>query len=354
VFAPDPDVIAVRPGEEIDARAVGRWLEGKLAGASGTPEIFQFPGGHANLTYLVRYPAATYVLRRPPHGDLPAGAHDMGREYRALSSLWRAFPQAPRAFLYCEDAGVIGAPFFVMERRCGIVVRRDVPPQFGAGNDPVANRKLSEVIIDTLAAFHAVDPVAAGLETLGRPDGFLARQVKGWKDRWERAKTKENAVADAVARWLGDAMPASPPATLVHNDWRLDNMAVDPDDPGRCVAVFDWDMCTLGDPLTDIGTLLSSWIQPGEQYEFLSVMPSRTPGFMTRDQAIARYGERSGRDVGKMPYYYVFGLFKMAVVVQQLYFRWHKGQTKDERMSGGERVAEGLMELAHAHLEKHA
>ena len=351
---PDPDVIAPRPGEELDAAVVGRHLEGRMPGAVGTPEIWQFPGGHANLTYLVHYPTADYVLRRGPHGDVAAGAHDMGREYRVLSVLYRQFPLAPRAYVYCEDASVIGARFFVMERRRAIVVRRDVPPEFGGGEDPVRNRKLSEVLIDTLADFHAVDPVAAGLEGLGKPDGYLRRQVKGWSDRWNRAKTKELRSADEVVRWLADHEPPAPRPTLVHNDWRLDNMAVDAADPGRCVAVYDWDMCTVGDPFTDVGTLLSSWYEPGEPYDFLSPMPSRVPGFLTRAEAIERYGTRSGRDVSVMPYYYVFGLFKMAGIVQQLYFRWHQGQTQDARMAGGEAVAEGLIDLAHAHMTQHA
>jgi aminoglycoside phosphotransferase (APT) family kinase protein len=233
------------------------------------------------------------------------------------------------------------------------VVRKDVPPEFGGGNDPIAMRKLSEVLIDTLADLHAVDPKAAGLDGLGKPEGYLARQVRGWTDRWNRAKTKELATADEVAAWLVSHMPASPPPSLVHNDWRLDNMAVTADDPGRCVAVYDWDMCTVGDPFTDVGTLLSSWFEPGEPYDFLSPMPSRAPGFMTRAEAIERYGRRSGRDVSRMPYYYVFGLFKMAGIVQQLYFRWKQGQTKDARMAGGEAVAEGLVGLAHEHLTRH-
>jgi aminoglycoside phosphotransferase (APT) family kinase protein len=351
--APDPDVIAVRPGEEVDAGAVGAYLAGKIPGVRGTPEIWQFPGGHANLTYLIHYPGGVdYVLRRPPPGDLPASAHDMGREYRVLSVLHRAFAAAPRAYVYCEDRSVIGAPFFVMERRRGTVVRREVPPQFGGGTDRDANRKLSEAVIDTLAAFHAVDPQAAGLETLGKPEGYLQRQVKGWTDRWERARTKDVAAAPEVIRWLNERMPPSPPPTLVHNDWRLDNMAVADDDPGRCVAVYDWDMCTVGDPFTDVGTLLSSWFEEGEQYAFLASMPSRVPGFMTRRQAIERYAAKSGRDVSRMPYYYVFGLFKMAGVVQQLYYRWHKGQTRDDRMAGGEAVAEGLIGLAHDHMRE--
>jgi aminoglycoside phosphotransferase (APT) family kinase protein len=349
--APDPDVIPVRPGEEVDADAVGAYLAGKIPGASGTPQMWQFPGGHANLTYLLHYPGGgDYVLRRPPPGDLPASAHDMGREYRVLSVLHRAFAAAPRAYVYCEDRSVIGVPFFVMERRRGTVVRREVPPQFGGGADRDANRKLSEAVIDTLAAFHTVDPKAAGLESLGKPEGYLQRQVKGWTDRWERARTKDVPAAPVVVGWLGEHMPPSPPPTLVHNDWRLDNMAVAVDDPGRCVAVYDWDMCTVGDPFTDLGTLLSSWIEAGEEYAFLASMPSRVPGFMTRAEAIARYAAESGRDVGRMPYYYVFGLFKMAVVVQQLYYRWHKGQTRDDRMAGGEAAAEGLIDLARANM----
>ncbi len=346
--APDPDVVPVRPGEELDAVAVGRWLAGKVPGAGGTPGIWQFPGGHANLTYLIHYPTVSYVLRRPPHGDIPASAHDMGREYRVLSVLYRGFPAAPRAFVYCDDASVIGAPFFVMERRHGVVVRKEVPPEFGGGADPAQTRKLSQVMVDTLAAFHAVDYEAIGLGTLGKPDGFLARQVKGWTDRWVRAKTQELAEADDVVRWLVEHMPPSPSPTLVHNDWRLDNMAVAADDPGRAVAVYDWDMCTLGDPLTDLGTLLASWYEPGEPYAFIAAMPSQSPGFMTRAEAVARYAERSGRDVSRMPYYYAFGLFKMAVVVQQLYYRWQQGQTKDDRMSGGESVATGMIRLAAA------
>jgi aminoglycoside phosphotransferase (APT) family kinase protein len=275
----------------------------------------------------------------------------MGREYRVLSALWRAYPPAPRAFLFCEDKSIVGAPFFVMERRIGTVVRRDVPPEFGGGEDRVANPKHSEVVVDTLADFHAVDEVAAGLAELGKPDGYLHRQVSGWTQRWEKAKTREMPAAPEVIAWLEAEMPPSPPPTLVHNDWRLDNMAVAADDPGRCVAVYDWDMCTRGDPFTDVGTVLASWFEAGEEYQFLASVPSRVPGFMTRKEAVERYGARSGRDVSRMPYYYVFGLFKMGVVVQQLYYRWHQGQTKDDRMAMGDQVAEGLFNLARSKMQ---
>lgn len=345
---PDPDVIPVRPGEELDTVAVGAYLEGRIPGATGAPGIWQFPGGHANLTYLVHYPTADYVLRRPPPGDLPASAHDMGREYRVLSTLYRAFSPAPRAFVSCEDRSVIGAPFFVMERRHGVVVRREVPARFGGGQDRAANRKLSEVIVDTLAAFHAVEPAAAGLETLGKPGGYLARQVKGWTERWERARTKDVPIAAEVIRWLNDAMPSGSPATLVHNDWRLDNMAVAADDPGRCVAVYDWDMCTVGDPLADLGPLLAVWFEAGEELTGLAPMPSQVPGFLTREEALQRYAERSGRDVSRINWYIVFGTYKVGVVLQQIYHRYHIGATKDERFAMFGAFAESLFQLAAA------
>ncbi len=341
-----------REGEQLDPRALAPRLEGKLPGAHGVPEVWQFGGGKANLTYLVRYGEHEYVLRRPPHGPVAPGSHDMAREFRVLSVLHRGFPPAPRALLYCDDASVIGAPFFVMERRHGIVVRETVPPEFGGGADAEANRKLSEVLIDTLVDFHRVDPASVGLETLGRPEGFLGRQVKGWQERWERAKTREIPVATEVSRWLGDHLPPSPPATLVHNDWRLDNMMVAFDDPGRVVAVFDWDMCTLGDPLADLGSLLSMWLEAGEDVPLVAPMPSRERGFMTRAEAIRRYGERSGRDVSRMPYYAVFGIFKMAVIVQQIYFRWQRGQTKDQRFAALDAVVEGMMHMAEARLRE--
>jgi aminoglycoside phosphotransferase (APT) family kinase protein len=270
----------------------------------------------------------------------------MHREYRVLSKLWRKFPLAPRAFLYCDDTSLIGAEFLVMERRHGTVVRSAIPPAFGGGGDSVANRKLSEVVIDTLVEFQAVDPAAVDLASLGKPDGFLERQVKGWAARFERSKTSEIPVADEVTRWLLDELPISPLATLVHNDWKLDNMAVAADDPGRCVAVYDWDMCTLGDPLCDLGTLLGLWSDRGEEMAGSNPMPTQSVGFLTRAEAAARYCERRGIDPRAVPYYIVFGTFKMAVVLQQIYQRYHAGQTQDTRFAALGRLAEGLFHLA--------
>jgi aminoglycoside phosphotransferase (APT) family kinase protein len=345
------DVIEVREGERFDKQVLAEYLKGRLEGADRPLQVLQFPGGHANLTYLLRLGEREYVLRRPPIGPVAKTSHDMGREYRVLSVLYQVFPYAPRAFLYCEDDSVIGAPFFVMERRKGTVVRGEVPAEFGGGKDPKANRVLSEVLIDTLVELHGVEYAAIGLEGLGKPEGFMERQISGWSARYDRAMTKEIACVKEITGWLSDKLPEPRDSVLLHNDWRLDNMMVAADDPGRVVAVFDWDMCTLGDPLADVGSLLSLWFEEGEGLGKMSAMPSDVPGFMTRKEAIERYGERSGRDVSEMDFYYVFGLFKIAVVVQQIYYRYAKGQTKDERFEKFEMGAEFLMSLAWGHAQ---
>jgi len=350
--APLDDTAEVRADERFDEAALAAYLRGRLPGSQLPLRVRQFPGGHANLTYWLAYgegeAAHEYVLRRPPLGPVAKGAHDMKREFRALSVLWKAFPKAPRAFLLCEDPAVLGADFFVMERRRGRVVRGRVPDEFGGGADAVANRKISEAVIDTLAELHDVDPRAVGLETMGRPEGFLERQVRGWAGRYERARVKEHPVASELIAWLDANLPESPDPALLHNDWKLDNMALAFDDPGRCVAVYDWDMCTRGDPLCDLGTLLCSWVDRGEQALGPGAMPTQTEGFLTRAQAAARYGERRGLDLSTLPYYEVFGIFKMGVVLLQIYVRYHRGQTRDPRFEGMERLAEALFERAAA------
>ncbi|HKX76478.1 MAG TPA: phosphotransferase family protein [Acidimicrobiia bacterium] len=340
------ETIEVRLDERFDPQPLGRYLEGRLPGAAGTPQVRQFGGGHANLTYLLQYGDTEYVLRRPPLGPVAPGAHDMTREYEVLSRLWQAFPEAPRAFHLCRDESVIGAPFIVMERRRGVVVRNQVPDVFGGGEDPEANRRLSEVVIRTLVRFHAVDPAECGLGELGRPDGFLHRQVEGWFRRWEQARHEDNSVAEEVARWVAERIPASSPPTLLHNDWRLDNMAVAFDDPGRCVAVYDWDMCTRGDPLADLGTLLAVWYRPDEVPATLNPMPTTAPGFLGREQALELYSRESGRDLSGFDWYLVFGTWKLGVVLQQIFIRWHRGQTQDERFAAMGEAARRLFELA--------
>lgn len=342
------DVIDVRPEERFDEERVAGYLRGRLQGTDTAMTVCQFGGGRANLTYLLSFEGGTeYVLRRPPLGPVAPGAHDMEREFRVLSRLWRRFPKAPRAHLFCDDPEVIGAPFFVMERREGVVVREKVPEVLGGGEDEQINASLSRVVVDTLAEFHAVDPAECGLDDLGHPPGFLERQVAGWLQRWERARHDDNPLADEVGQWLADTRPSSPPPTLLHNDWRLDNMAVDERDPSRCVAVYDWDMATRGDPLCDLGTLLGSWHDPDEiDSRAHSLMPVTVPGWLPRREAIARYGEVSGRDVSGMEWYVVFGTWKLGVVLEQIYIRYLRGQTSDERFATMGDGAAKLFELA--------
>jgi aminoglycoside phosphotransferase (APT) family kinase protein len=309
----------------------------------------QFAGGKANLTYLLLFPAGEeLVLRRPPLGPIAESAHDMGREHLVLSKLWQGFDKAPRALAMCDDPSVIGSTFFVMERKPGVVVRDQVPEMFGGGKDAANNRKLSTVVIDTLVELHAVDSTSIGLEGLGHPDGFLERQVDGWLGRWQRARHEDNPVADEVGSWLRSNLPASSAPTMLHNDWRLDNMAVSPDDPGRCVAVYDWDMATRGDPLADVGTLMASWYEKGEERSTLAPMPTTAPGWLGRREALGRYGELSGRDLTHIDWYVVFGTWKLGVVLQQIYIRWLRGQTEDPRFEALGEGARALFRLASA------
>jgi aminoglycoside phosphotransferase (APT) family kinase protein len=337
------DLIEVRSDERFDLERLARWLSTQPSLPLGSPDVMQFSGGKANLTYLLRFPAGEeLVLRRPPLGPVAESAHDMTREHTVLSKLWQGFDKAPRAFALCDDPAVIGAPFFVMERKPGLVIRDQVPTHFGGGEDPESNRALSTVVIDTLAEFHSVDAKACGLGDFGHPDGFLERQVSGWWGRWETARHEENLVADEVGTWLRDNLPESGPPTLLHNDWRLDNMAVSPDDPGLCVAVYDWDMATRGDPLADVGTLMASWYDEGEERSTLAPMPTTAPGWMGRREALQRYGELSGRDLARIDWYVVFGTWKLGVVLQQIYIRWLRGQTEDIRF---EPLGEGARAL---------
>jgi aminoglycoside phosphotransferase (APT) family kinase protein len=343
------DLIEVRNDERFDVASLTRWVSAQPGLPDGAPEVMQFAGGKANLTYLLLFPAGEeLVLRRPPLGPIAESAHDMGREHLVLSKLWQGFDKAPRALAMCDDPSVIGSTFFVMERKPGVVVRDQVPEMFGGGKDAANNRKLSTVVIDTLVELHAVDSTSIGLEGLGHPDGFLERQVDGWLGRWQRARHEDNPVADEVGSWLRSNLPASSAPTMLHNDWRLDNMAVSPDDPGRCVAVYDWDMATRGDPLADVGTLMASWYEKGEERSTLAPMPTTAPGWLGRREALGRYGELSGRDLTHIDWYVVFGTWKLGVVLQQIYIRWLRGQTEDPRFEALGEGARALFRLASA------
>jgi aminoglycoside phosphotransferase (APT) family kinase protein len=324
----------VRPGEEIDATALGAWLAERLPETAGLPvTIEQFPGGHSNLTYLIRVGERDLVLRRPPFGSKVKTAHDMGREFRVLSRLWSVYPKAPRAILHCDDPEVIGAPFYVMERVRGVILRHQKPPA-GVDLHPEVMRRLSEAAVDGLAELHAVDYEAAGLGDLGRPAGYVERQVSGWTERWRGSRTDDVPDVDRAAAWLADHLPPETGAALLHNDYKYDNLVLAPD-LGSIAAVLDWEMATVGDPLMDLGTSLGYWIDPDDDLALrtLPAGPTTLPGNLGRAAVVERYAAASGRDVSGILFYYVFGLLKIAVIAQQIYYRYKQGLTRDERFA---------------------
>jgi aminoglycoside phosphotransferase (APT) family kinase protein len=324
----------VRPGEEIDAAALTVWLKSRLPGIEGPAAVEQFPGGHSNLTYLLRFGDRELVLRRPPFGSKVKTAHDMGREFRVLSRLHAVYPRAPRALLHCDDSEVIGAPFYIMERVRGVILRHQKAPA-GVDLNPPLMRSISEAAIDGLADLHAVDWRAAGLEDLGRPEGYVARQVEGWTERWRKARTDDVPDLDRAAAWLAGNLPQETGAALIHNDYKYDNLVLHPQDLARVVAVLDWEMATIGDPLMDLGTSLGYWIDPGDHpaARLLPAGPTTLPGNLGRAEVVQRYAARSGRDVSGILFYFVYGLFKIAVIAQQIYFRYKQGLTHDERFA---------------------
>lgn len=330
------DTIPVRPDEQLDETALMAYLHGRLPGAENPLTVRQFGGGAANLTYLLDYGTHDYVLRRPPLGPVAHAAHDMNREYRVLSVLHQAFPYAPRAFLYCADTAVIGADFFIMERRHGVVVRRSIPSEYQ--HMPDATRRMSLALVDALAQFHAVDYTAVGLAELGRPQGFVERQIEGWYKRWHAAKVEDLPEMDTVYHWLRHNLPTSTEVSLVHNDYKLDNVMLAANDPGQMVAIFDWDMCTLGDPLCDLGALLCYWTQPDDPpyMQAASMMPLGDLGFPSRAELVARYAQQSGRDIHDIRFYHVLGLFRLTVIIAQIFIRYKRGQTQDHRFAAFE------------------
>lgn len=336
----------VRPGEELPAAALEAYLRPHLPDASGPLVIEQFAHGHSNLTYLLRFGESAVVLRRGPFGNSVKTAHDMGREYRVLSKLWPVYPPAPRPIVSCEDASVLGAPFYVMERRRGLILRQVLPPGFEL--DPATARRLSTNLIDHLAHLHSLDYQAAGLGDLGRPQGYTTRQVGGWTERYLKARTDDVPAMDRVARWLAERTPPESDATLIHNDYKYDNLVLDPADPTRIVAVLDWEMATVGDPLMDLGTTLGYWVEAGDPPAFRKAAtgPTLVPGSLTRRELAERYAEQTGRDLTNLHFYYGFGLFKIAVIVQQIYARYVRGHTRDDRFARLDQLVAVLAEQA--------
>ena len=332
-----PEIAPVRAGEELDRRALDAWLRPRLAevlGDTGAPiEILQFPNGSANLTYLLRVGGHELVLRRPPMGQIAPGAHDMKREFKVLSRLWRHFDRGPRAYVFCDDAAVLGADFFVMERRRGDVVRTGIPASMRA--HPDVGRRVGLALVDAMADLHRLDPARCDLGDLGRPAGFVERQLEGWAKRWQLARFDDSpAEVDVLHARLAGRMPPMSRVSIVHNDLKLDNCQFDPANPDRVVSIFDWDMTTLGDPLIDLGTLLNYWPDPSDPEDSGRLNPGLTRiGLPSRAEVVARYAERTGADVSRAWWWEAFALWKTIVVVQQLHRRWVRGESKDPRMA---------------------
>ena len=334
------DTKPVRVSEHLDWDALAAYVREKLSAVLGEQfhsasrlAVEQFPGGHSNLTYLLRFGEQEFVMRRPPFGPVPPTAHNMLREYRTLAAVHPVFPLAPRPFVICEDESVIGSAFYLMERRHGVVVRSEEPPQL-AGL-PANRRRVSEALVDALADLHNIDINAPQLAALGKPAGFVERQVRGWSERWRGSQTSDLPEMDMLSAWLVEHLPADPPRpTLVHGDFKLDNVMLDARDFGRIVGVFDWEMSTIGDPLVDLGILLGYWVHTASasQRDALTTVTSG-PGWFTRAEILERYGERTRFDLGKIVFYEVFAVFKLTVVLQQIFYRYHRGQTDDPRFA---------------------
>jgi aminoglycoside phosphotransferase (APT) family kinase protein len=320
----------VRPGEELDVEALGSWLEPRVPGLGGTPRVTQYRGGASNWTYRLEYPDHDLVLRRPPAGTKARSAHDMGREYRVQNGLRSVYPWVPEMVAYCDDPDVIGAEFYVMRRVPGVVIRRRLPE--GVHLDRNAARTLCLNAVGALVALHAVDATGAGLEELGRGPGYARRQITGWSDRYVRARTWNVPSFARVRRWLADHTPDDVATCVIHGDFRLDNLVLDAADPSRIVGVLDWEMATLGDPLMDLGNSLAYWVQADDDVMARSTrrQPTHLPGMLTRAELVDAYLERSGRArPANWVFYEVYGLFRLAVIAQQIYYRYHHRQTRN-------------------------
>lgn len=322
----------VREGEELDVERLEAYLRRQLPELlAGKLEIEQFPAGHSNLTYCLRCGGQEFVLRRPPFGSKVKTAHDMGREYRVLSKLHAAYPPAPEPICHCDDIDVLGAPFYIMRRIEGVILRKDPPP--GLEIDADTARRMGESFIDNLALLHGLDYEAIGLADLGRPQGYVERQITGWIKRYGGSQTDDIPEVDQVAAWLTEHMPPDSGAALIHNDYKYDNVVLDPEDITQIKGVLDWEMSTLGDPLMDLGTAISYWIDPHDPPEMQLIRwgPTTLPGNPTRPELVERYAQQTGRDTSNIVYYYAYALFKTAVIAQQIYYRYKQGLTKDPR-----------------------
>lgn len=320
----------VRGEDAFDVAAVDAFLKERVE-LSGTPSVKQFPGGASNLTYQLTYPGRELILRRPPGGKLPKSGHDMRREFNVQDKLAPVFPYVPKMIAFCDDRSVMDRDFYVMEKVRGIILRKNLPSGLTLSAEQA--RALSTSWVDRLADLHRVDPAAAGLLDLGRQGGYVERQISGWSSRYEAARTRNVPSFKKVMRWLEENRPADVATCIIHNDWRLDNVVLAEDDPGRIIAVLDWEMATLGDPLMDLGATLAYWIEPGSKglAEQFRMQPSNLPGMLTRREVVEHYARQSGLAVDDFRFYEVYGYFRLAGIIQQIYKRYHDGATTNPR-----------------------
>lgn len=340
------ETVTVRKGEELDVKRLEEYLRLRLPTPFDRIEIEQYPAGSSNLTYLLRLGERRFVLRRPPFGNTVKTAHDMKREYWVLKRLSKLYPLAPEPFLFCDDESVIGAEFYLMERRRGLIIRGAVPHELSASKD--RQERVVRSFIENLVRLHSIDHQVAYLGDLGNPEGYSRRQVEGWTKRYLDVKTHEHTELENVYRWLNERIPAECGAAIVHNDYKFDNIMLAPDDPSRIVAVLDWEMVTIGDPLMDLGTTLGYWMSPefGEEMMDMPFNPRVLMENFTRRDLVQMYAEASGRDLPDMLFYYVFGTFKIGVIAQQIYARYVKGHTKDPRFANFDRFVAALGKIA--------
>ena len=323
----------VREGEQFDSARLLAYLRERMPELEEPLEVEQFPAGFSNLTYLVRAGRSEFVLRRPPFGAKIKTAHDMGREYLILSRLRPVYAKVPRPLLFCDEESVIGAPFYLMERVGGTILRAHLPA--GVSLSAQTMRGLSEAFVSNLVEIHAVDYEGAGLGELGRADGYVKRQIEGWTKRYFNARTDEVPEVERLARWLADNAPDDSGRALIHNDYKYDNVVFAPEGLSRVVAVLDWEMATVGDPLMDLGTTLGYWVDASDAQEWqqLGFGLTALAGNLTRRELVERYVRESGRDVRDVVYYYAYGLMKIAVIVQQIFYRYRQGLTRDARFA---------------------
>jgi aminoglycoside phosphotransferase (APT) family kinase protein len=324
---------AIRSGEELDEAKLELFLRDRFPNETGALEILQFPSGHSNLTYSLHLGAKELVLRRPPLGSKVKSAHDMSREFRVLSKLHPVYAPAPEVLLYCDDASVTGAPFYVMQPIHGIIIRKHLPSALDFPAETA--RRLGESFIDNLIRLHRVDYAAAGLSDLGRPDGYLQRQVRGWTERYYGSKTHGYPEVEKISQWMQQHTPTTNAVSLIHNDYKYDNVVLDSGEIAKIVGVLDWEMCTIGDSLSDLGTALGYWVDATDPEELQENRwgPTTEPGSLTRAELVHYYSKKTGCDVSRIAFYLAFARFKLAVIVQQIYFRYHQGLTKDERFA---------------------